>query len=84
MNSKMLLGISIWFVTETWQNAEAEGVKIMESNLVRAGFSRADGQSSVLLGFGCSVSACINLFMDPARQCMLPEVFWGGDVREWK
>lgn len=47
----------------------------MESNLVRAGFSRADGQSSVLLGFGCSVSACINLFMDPARQCMLPEVF---------
>lgn len=44
-------------------------MKIMESNLLlRAGFSRPGAQSSVSLGFGFSVYACINLFMAPSRQ----------------
>lgn len=71
MNREMLLGVSIWFVTETRQTVKAKGMKIMQSNLLlRAGFSRAGAQSSVLLGIGFSVNVCINLFTDPSRQFM--------------
>lgn len=71
MNREMLLGVSIWFVTETRQTVKAKGMKIMQSNLLlRAGFSRAGAQSSVLLGIGFFVNVCINLFTDPSRQFM--------------
>lgn len=52
-----------------------KALKIMESNLLlRAGSSRVDAQSSVLLGLGFSGNMCINLFMDQSREFMFA---WG-------